>query len=185
MTAPPQVFKNRVEAHRYVESLGVTVAERTFYLDVDKRQMLQSNKSLLLCDVLAYLREKFDYGAPAKRRDVPAEERLAELDDLELRERRAKVAKLEREQRAEDERWILKDQAWGQMAALVGTLRDALRHHFHIGQARLVHLAGADPARGPELYEGIEEIMAKAFNEIVASGRIDVTFEAAVDDDAA
>ncbi|TLM66023.1 MAG: hypothetical protein FDZ69_07520 [Deltaproteobacteria bacterium] len=179
MSTPPQVFKNRVEAHRYVAGLGIAVAERTFYLDVDRRNMLQPDKSVLLCDVLAYLREKFDYGSQHQRRDISAEEKQREIDDLDLREKRAKVAKLEREQRAEDGKWMLCEEAWAQQAALVGTLRDALRHHFHLGQSSLVHLAGADPARGPELYEGIEEIMARAFNEIMASGRIDVVFEAA------
>lgn len=185
MSAPPQVFKNRVEAHRYVQGLGIAVAERTFYLDVDRRNMLQPDKSVLLCDVLAYLREKFDFGAQHQRRDVSAEEKQRVLDELDLREKRARVEKLEREQRAFDDKWMEKEEAWAQQAALVGTLRDALRHHFHLGQSRLVHLAGADPARGPELYEGIEEIIGKAFNEIVAAGRIDVVFESDGDEAAA
>lgn len=185
MTTPPQVFKNRVEALRYLQGKQIAIGQTKFYDDCAKFGMVQPDKTLRLCDLLAYIEQEFKRGPVQPVRDYAGEERQRQLDDLEMREKTARVLKLEREQRAEDDKWILKDESWAQQAALVGTLRDALRHHFHLGQSRLVHLAGADPARGPELYEGIEEIMSKAFNELVASGRVDVVFDGEGDEVAA
>lgn len=173
---PPQVFKSRIEAFRYLVDKQIPVGQSQFYKDADEFGLVQFDKTVLLCDLLAYIERKFKRGpvAPAGR-DVGAEDRQREIDELEIREKRARVAKMEREQRAEDERWMLRDEAYAQMAALVGTLKDALRHHFHLGQSRLLAMAGADHARGPELYEGVEEILAAAFNE-VARSRVDVVF---------
>ena len=72
---------------------------------------------------------------------------------------------------------MLKEDAWAAMAGLFGTLQDSLRHHFNTGQGQLVHLAGGDPARGPEVYEGCEELLAAAFNEVCATGKIKGVFK--------
>lgn len=135
--------------------------------------VVQLDKSIRLKDLRSYA-ERLSFN----KRAASASASLAERkEELEIRKRELEIDKLEREKRAEDERWMLKEDAWAQMAALVGTLRDALRHHFHLGQNHLMHLAGADPSRGPELYEGVEEIMARSFNEVVRSGRVDVVLE--------
>lgn len=135
--------------------------------------LVQPNKTYRSKDVKAYAeRIKHD-----KRSATVAEGRAAEREELEIRKLKLEVEKRELENRREDDKWLAKEEAWAQLAALVGTLRDALRHQCHVGQAHLVHLAGGDPSRGPEVYEGLEEIIARAFNEVVTAGHIEGVFE--------
>ena len=118
-----------------------------------------------------------------KRSKTPAAS-LAEFDTAHDEARYTK-ARADREEIRRDEElreldadWIQKDAAHAQMAAIVGLLRDSLRHHAHRAAAALIHLAGGEPSRAPEVYEGIEEeVFARAFNEIAHAGRVEVMFE--------
>ena len=119
-----------------------------------------------------------------------------EREDLEIRKLKLDVESKEMANRREDDRWLQKDEAWLQMAALIGTLRDALRHQCHVATARILILAGnndrdcphckgeikAEPSRGPEVYEGLAEIIARAFNEVLERGRIETLFIGETDD---
>lgn len=172
-SASPQQFKNRRSAHEFLLRRGHELPYTTFVdaCKAGKCPVEADRKTILLSSLIGYIDNHLTKGA--RGTEALADEK-ARLEVEELRER---VLKRQLENRREDDRWMLKDEAWAQMAALVGTLRDCLRHHFHLGQTRLTHLAGADPSRGPELYEGIEEILARAFNEMVASRRVDVMFD--------
>ena len=90
----------------------------------------------------------------------------------------AEIAELkaERMRREEDKYWLDAESAWSQIAALIGALRDAIRHHIFTAQRELTLVAGGDQNRSQELFEYTEGLVDKAFNE-VAGEEIDVVFE--------
>ena len=90
---------------------------------------------------------------------------------------KAEVEDKEVNNRNEAEKWLLKDEAYMLMAALVGLLQDTFRHHFHLMQNVLVLQAGGDQSLAPELYEDLEEVMAAAFNDVAQMGSVEVMFE--------
>jgi hypothetical protein len=115
-----------------------------------------------------------------KRRKTPAAS-MAEFDSArdEARYTKARADREElrrdEEQRAVDTNWIQKPAARSQRAALVGLLRDSLRHHAHRAVSAIIHLSGGDVSRAPEVYECIEkEILAKAFNEVAAANKKEI-----------
>jgi hypothetical protein len=178
----PDNFKNRVAAHRWLKAESIAVGQTKFYEDCEKLALVQPDKTIKLADLLAYIKAEHKTGPAGPSRDMGLADRQQKLDNLELRERELKVDKLEREKRAEDARWILKDDAFAQMAGIVGLLRDSLRHHAHRSAAAILHLAGGDPGRAAEVCEGIEsEIFARAFNELAGAGRVEVMFESEED----
>jgi hypothetical protein len=175
-------FANRKQALDWLVAQGYKVSQGKFYQDCKAGfPALHRDGSVSRYQVMQYGQQ-----LDVERRSVPENgDYSAEAEKLKTEKLRHEVAKLEAEARKEDERWLLKDDAWATLAAIVGTLRDSLRHHFHAGQGQLVHLAGGDVRRGPEVYEGCEEIMAKAFNEVCATGQIDGVFSQEEQQDAA
>ena len=115
-----------------------------------------------------------------KRRETPAAS-MAEFDSArdEARYTKARADREElrrdEEQRVVDANWIQKPAARSQRAALVGLLRDSLRHHAHRAVSAIIHLSGGNVSRAPEVYECIEkEILAKAFNEVAAANKKEI-----------
>lgn len=166
-------FKNRKEALAWLQSRG-KISQGKFYEDCAKGLItVHADKTISKWQVMEYAERHFGpVREPSTSADSAAKKERLEIEKLELEVEKRKI-----ENRKEDDKWLHKDDAWAQMAALVGTLRDALRHHFHVGQAHLIHLAGGDPTRGPEVYEGAEDILARAFNEVVQARRIEGVFE--------
>ena len=169
----PERFKNRKEALTWLQSRG-QISQGKFYQDCDAGLIsVAPDKSVSKYQVMEYAEKVFGYTRQtAPLADMSEKKARLEVEKLEQELQRMKLAN-----RKEDDNWLHKEEAWGQLAALIGTLRDALRHHCHLGQAHLVHLAGGDHSRGPEVYEGCEEILARSFNEVIASGRIEGTFQ--------
>lgn len=166
-------FKNRKEALAWLQERG-QISQGKFYGDCEKGLLtIWPDKTISKYQVMEYAEQAFGQvrQTPAAFDFTAKKERL-ELEKLEL-----DIEKRKLENRKEDDKWLHKDEAWAQMAAIVGTLRDALRHQCHVGQAHVIHLAGGDPARGPEVYEGLEEIIARAFNEVISAGKIEGVFE--------
>lgn len=161
-------FPTKAEAFRWYTDQGGQRQRASFYeaIPSDGKRVSRLSVSEMLRREAGARREAVDYG------ELEGKKASLEVAKLEMEVERRQI-----ENRREDDKWLLKDAAYAHMAALVGTLRDALRHHFHAGQGMLVHLSGGDPGRGPELYEGCEEILAKAFNDIAAAGRIEAVFE--------
>lgn len=166
-------FKNRSEALKWLQSRG-QISTGKFYQDVEAGLLtIAADKSLSKYKVMAYAEKIFGF----TRQSAP-------IADLSEKEARLKVEKLEQEvekgklaNRKEDEKWLLKEEAWAQMAAVIGRLRDSLRHQFHVGVVAVIGSAGGDHQRGPEVYEITEGLISRAFNEIVESGRIEGVFE--------
>jgi len=179
---PKQTYKNRAEAFRqFVQAQNLPVSQSKFYQDAELLHLVgPDGKSIELSSLLAYTREKLKV-SPTTGQSLVERSRMEERelhDDRKAKaEAQLKEIQVQEAQRRLDDKWLHRDEAWGALAGLVGTLCDTLRHHFHIGSVRLIELGGGDPQRGPEVYEGTEEILSRAFNEVVAAGRIEGIFE--------
>lgn len=166
-------FKNRRKAWQWLVENGFTVSEKKFYNDCDAGLVaVAPDKTVSKFSVAEYGRKLKTPGG-----SVPATfENSAKKEALEIEKLQLDVDKRKLENRKEDSGWLKKDDAYAQMAGLIGVLRDSLRHQFQIGQTQLIHLAGGDHSRGPELYEGCEELLARGFNELLHTGRIQTLF---------
>jgi hypothetical protein len=159
-------FRNRKQALDWLRLQGYKISQGKFYQDCAAGNPATARDgSLSRYHVVLY-----GQGLDVERRGEPESAcYAAEKERLEVEKLRYEVARREMEARREDGRWMMRDDAWMAIAALLGTLIDSLRHHFHVNQDRLVYLAAGEHGRGPEVYTGCEEIMAAAFNEV--SGR--------------
>ena len=172
-TETAERFKNRKAALLWLQQRG-QISTGKFYQDcADGLITTHADKTVSRFEVMQYAEKVFGF----TRQTAPAFDQAEKKSNLEIRSLELDVEKKELANRREDERWLIKEEAWAQMAAIIGTLRDSLRHHFHIGQGQLILLAAGDASRGPEVYEGCEEIIARAMNELVHSGRIEAVFE--------
>jgi len=170
-------FANRKQALNWLQAQGYKVSQGKFYQDVKAGfPLLHRDGSVSRYQVMQY-GQQLDVESRAVAPGLLAG--ASEADEARKLKAQAdqEEMKAERMRREHDADWLHADEAWAAVAALVGTLRDSLRHHFHTGQGELIHLAGGDPGRGPEVYEGCEEIMARAFNEVCNAGQIAGIFE--------
>lgn len=166
-------FKNRKEALDWLQSRG-QISQGKFYQDCEAGLItIAPDKTVSRWQVMEYAERVFGF----TRQTGPTIDMALKKERLEVELLEQKLEKQKLDNRKDDEKWLLKEDAWAQMAALIGTLRDSLRHQFHVGQSHLVHLAGGDHQRGPEVYEGCEELLARAFNEVCSSGHIEAIFE--------
>jgi hypothetical protein len=165
-------FKNRKEALLWLQNRG-QISTGKFYQDcADGKISIAADKTLSKYQVMEYAEKVFGFvrqAAPSV--DQEDKKRRLEIEKLEMEVEKARIAN-----RKEDANWLQKEEAWAQMAAVIGTLRDSLRHQIHIGSVAIIHAAGGDPARGPEVYEQAEELISRAFNEVVNAGRIEGMF---------
>ena len=153
--------------------------------------LVQPNKTYRGKDVKAYAeRIKHD-----RRTATVAETRAAEREEWEIRKLKADVERKEMENRKEDDRWVLKDDAWEGLAALFGAMNSACRHQNHVLAPRLVHLlAGSGDrtchhcgekivnegvARLAEVVEMLDESDREVFNSLLATGKVEGVFEEA------
>lgn len=165
-------FKNRKQAFDWLKAQGYKISQGKFYGDCDSGfPAIHKDGSLSRFQVLQY-GQQLDVDRKTTDNNLSSRRESLEVEKLSLEVERRQI-----ENRKEDDRWLKKEDAYAQLAALVGTLHDSLRHHFTIGQGQIIHLAGGDPARGPEVFEGCEEILAHAFNEVVEASRIEGIFE--------
>lgn len=166
-------FKNRKEALAWLKSKG-QISTGKFYQDcADGKITIYPDKTISKFQVAEYADRLFgSYRQPQPSHDMADRKARLEVEKLEQEVEKGKLAN-----RKEDEKWLYKEDAWAQMAAVLGTLRDSLRHQLHVGTAALIHVAAGDPARGPEVYQTAEELVSRAFNEVVNSGRIEGMFE--------
>jgi hypothetical protein len=165
-------FKNRKEALAWLQSKGQISAGK-FYQDCEAGKItVAADKTVSKFKVAEYADRLFNQHKQApKSVDQEDRKRQLEIEKLEQEVEKGRLAN-----RKEDEKWLYKEDAWAQMAALIGTLRDSIRHQFHVGSVAVIHAAGGDAARGPEVYEQTEELISRAFNEVVNAGRIEGMF---------
>lgn len=164
----PQSFKNRAVAYRFLQDIGYKPSERTFY---NGCEISEDGKSVLLSAVIKQLWEEYP-PIPFGENEVQAAKQAAESAELDLEEKRLKVAKLKRADdhvKQLEQRVAEFDQ---QQAALIIMIYDTIRHHINLAGREIAHAAGADSSRVPEMEQQIEQIIDRAFNEIATSDKI-------------
>lgn len=168
------------EAFRFLLSHGWEVAERTVRRAVEQNRLRRDRSGRITG---AALRR---YAATYCLREVPADQTIeaAETEDLGQQKARLEVDKLrleverrELENRREDRRWILRDDAWVQVAGLLGLLRDGLRHHAHQAAEGITRAARGDLNAAPEVYDAVEQATNAAFNELADMDHVSVVFD--------
>jgi hypothetical protein len=167
-------FANRKQALNWLQAQKYKVSQGKFYQDCAAGfPVMHRDGSISRYQVMQY-GQQLDVetrGTALLSGGQDADEARKIKADADIKEMQA--AKMRKE---EDAEWLHADAAWAAIAGLLGVLKDSLRHHFHAGQGELIHLAGGDPARGPEVYESCEEIMARAFNEVARMEKIEGVF---------
>jgi hypothetical protein len=174
-----ETFKNRKAALSWLREQGYKISQGKFYNDcgagyplvardgsVSKFQVLEYAQRLDVSTraVAAALEPNRDYEA----RKIKAEAEIAEM-------------KAEKMRRENDTLWLHAEDAWGQLAALVGALRDAVRHQLYEQAPELVLVAAGEQAKTMALYEAIEGAVDDAFNEVAGVGVVAAEFQKAED----
>jgi hypothetical protein len=169
-------FPSRKQALNWLNAQGYKVSQGKFYQDCkDGFPVVHRDGTVSRYQVMQY-GQQLDISS----RSIPQFDQSARREDLEIRKLEADVLAAESKARKEDTRWMLKEDAWSSVAALLSGLQDSLRHHLHEGQGLVVHLAGGKPDREPEVYEAMVDLVGKAFNELAAS-RIEGLFSESVE----
>lgn len=165
-------FKNRAAALAWLQSRG-QISHGKFIADCAAGYpTVHADKTLSKWQVMEYAEKQFGgVRETPVAVDMSAKKARLEIEKLEQEVEKGKLAN-----RKEDDKWLYKDEAWAQMAAVIGKLRDSLRHQFHVGGMAVITSAAGDPQRSPEVYETHEGLISRAFNEIVDAGRIEGVF---------
>lgn len=171
-------FKSRKAALDWLQAQGYQVSNGKFYKDCAAGELaMGKDGSLSRYRVLLYGLKLAKGGGPSVDAVSTAE------DDARKAKADADMAemKAERMRREEDKLWLHADQAWAAVAGLIGALRDALRYHLHLSAREIVLSAGGDQERSHEMYELVEEVVSRGFND-VAGASIAVEFSKEQDD---
>lgn len=169
-----ETFKSRQEAHTWLIDQGYAVSVGKFYQDIKKKgfPVLNADKTVSKYQVAVYGKGL----ATEQQPDPSALSRSEHAHQKEKAEAEMAVMKAERMRREEDALWLHADQAWSVVAALIGDLRDVIRRQLHDAQVDITLAAGGDPSRAPEVYEHIDGVINKAFNE-VAGTSLDIQWQ--------
>ncbi len=166
-------FKNRKQAHTWLESLGYKISKSKFYQDCnDGSPAVAKDGSVSKFQVLTYGQKLASIiqteSSAINTGEDDARKAKADADMAEM-----KAEKMRREQ---DKNWLHADVAWATVAGFMGTLRDCVRHHLYTGQGDIILMAGGDQDRSQDVFGLMDEFVDRAFNE-VAGDKIDVVFE--------
>lgn len=174
MTEQAEYFKNRKEAHTWLVEEGFKISIGKFYEDCKQKgfPVVGQDGTVSKYQVSVYGRALTSDQAP----DPSALERSEYAHRKEKADAKMAEMKAERMERDEDALWLHADDAWSALAAVIGNLRDAVRHAVHAAQVDIVQAAGGDVHRAPEVYEHVEQVINGAFNEVARQG-IDVQWE--------
>lgn len=170
--SPPvaERFANRKQALTWLRSNGYKVSQGKFYGDcADGFPTVADDGSLSAWQVSEY-----GLRLSGKGQDVSGQIAADRLRSDDMRKAKAEAdmaeIKAERMRREEDELWLYADDAWAVVAALVGKLRDSIRHQCHKESEKLTLVAGGSVDRSHELFEAVEEVVNAAFNEVAGGG---------------
>ncbi len=166
--AEPEYFKTRKEAYDWLIAEGYKVSSGKFYSDIKNNgfPVVNRDKTVSKYQVMVYARQL----AEETRPDISAIERSEHLHRKEKADAEMAEMKAEKMRREQDTLWLHADEAWSALAAVVGNLRDAIRREIHSKQVEIVLAAGGETHRAPEVYEHVDGIVDKAFNEVARAG---------------
>jgi hypothetical protein len=172
-------FPTRKAAFDWVSVKGFKCSQGKFYSLVDAGKIsMAPDGSLSKYAVWDYAETFLNAATGSAATGDLASEQLRKIKfEADLRELR-----VETERRRLNKLWLHADDAWASVAALIGVLRDAIRHELDSGKSLIIEKAEGDPYRAHEVFEAMEQLINKAFNE-VAGDEIDVEFVREIDDE--
>ncbi len=170
-------FASRKKALDWLKEQGHKVSTGKFYKNCKEGfPAVATDGSLSRYQVLTYglSLSKQVLADPEKLSTREFDQRKAKAD-ADIAEMKAK--KMHREQ---DKLWLHADDAWSLVAGLTGKLRDSIRHQLYSSQRDVVQTAGGDQNRAQEVFEFMDQLVDRAFNEVVGES-INVQFEREID----
>jgi len=174
MKTSDEQFKTRKKAWNWLQEQGYKVSIGKFYQDC------KSGFPAVASDGAVSCYQVLTYGVALNKQVLANPEMLSSHEfDRRKAEADAEIAEIKaaRMKREDDRLWLHAEDAWSVVAALTGKLRDSIRHQIYAAQRDVVQTAGGDQDRSQEVFEFVDVLIDKAFNE-VAGGNIDVVFDA-------
>jgi hypothetical protein len=173
---PKQTYKNCAEAYRlFFLAQGIGVGQTKFYNDAARLHLVNQDKTLNLSSLLAYVKEELKIEATTGR-SIVERDQSQRKDDLEIRERELKIAKLEREGRKDDREWIRRDTVNEREGALVGTIMSEAKYRLSRAVPELIVLCKGDVQRAADVADHLDKALYLAFKSIYDSAEIDIAF---------
>lgn len=176
----PDRFKTRKEALNWLMTQGYKISQGKFYTDCTNGQKITVHRdgTVSKWEVFEYARNELKTGTGSGTGSGLAAEQMRKIRaEADMKELQFQI-----ETRKQDKLWLHADEAWATLAALIGTLRDAISHQLDSGKNKIVEAAGGSHDQGPEVFEFCESLINKAFNE-VADSPLDVTFEREIENE--
>lgn len=163
-------FTTQAEALRYLNGKGLKVTKGKLCQDCKKGfppKAVDGSLSKADIDQYAYSLDAIGGMEGALPSEMVAAQSKA-FDDARRAKASADIEEMKAEsmRRGQSDEWLNYTDAWVAIAAFVGSIREAMRHHFDLHIQKVVSLAGGQFERGPECYEGCEELIDEAFNSI-------------------
>ncbi len=178
--APGEWFKNETEAYQYLISLGYDISRGKFNQDKNSGQLTVDGKKVSKFSVLQYglrLKQAQKATASVYSGDLQARRELADTEKSEHDARIARI-KADEAERELNRRWLYRDEAVADLAAIIASLQQALDHAVVAAAEAVIRCAGGDTARAFDVSEAINElVIARAFNEVAAAGSLRVKFK--------
>lgn len=175
-------FRNRKQALDWLKAQGYKVSQGKFYKDCEEGcPAIHKDGSVSRFQVLQYGQQ-----LDLERRNPAAENQKADEAEIKRKIAEAEIAerKNEREKRQMDSEWLQRAEALGQIAAILGKLRSALRRRHSTGYQELIRKCNGDHTRGNEVQEYLEAMLRQAFNDVAGHGRIEGVLRKQKADDA-
>lgn len=167
-------FKNRKEAFDWLEQQGAPVSRGKFYEDCAAGKVVVfRNKTVSRASVMLYLIKLQDnpvYDPEAG--DLSLKKQLLEIRWLEQ-----KVAKGERDGRADDRRWMLREDSWALLAGVLGMLRQTLDFHINRQAGDLALAVEGRAELAPRMVDMLLlHVVNPAFNDLAGKTLQDACF---------
>jgi hypothetical protein len=160
----PMRFDRQKDALAWLHAKGYKVSAGKFSNDWNGGKVRVLSGSVLFSDLLTYAtRLDVDH-----KKVASADQRQAKKDELDIRLKEEQLKRIEQENRKDDARWTLKQDATDQAVALLVLLRATLRHHASTRTPLVIIACGGDSSRAVETDAAIETIFSLAFNELAA-----------------
>lgn len=174
---PKQTYKNRAEAYRlFVSAQNLPVGKTKFYSDAERLGLVNSDKSIDLAGLLAYVKNELKVD-PASGQSLVQVDMDDESRKLDLEEKRLKIEKLKRDGRKDDKEYIKRETVNEREGALVGQILGEIRYQITKSVDAVIAIGKADPVKRAEIARLLDETVLSAFRAIYESGEIDITFE--------
>jgi len=178
--SPAEWFKNETEAYTYLQNLGCDVSRGKFNQDKNAGLLTVDGKRISKFSVLQYsmrLKKERQTSSTANSEDMVARRDKADTEKAEHDSRIAKM-KADDAERELNRRWLYRDEAVSDLAAIIASLQQALDHSVIAGAEAVILAAGGDVARSFDVTEAVNEmIIARAFNEVASAGTLRVKFK--------